>query len=145
MKLPSPNQGFEKRQLLPAGSYRAVITIAEMRKSQKGNDYLYLKLQVCEGAFHGEPVWCNITFKSKQHWLARKGRTQWIELLNALQWTKCEDEAHLLGKEVLITTVNKDRSGSTFTEVKSFNMPKSAMEIVEEAKESGDEGSASSW
>ena len=142
MKMPSNKP---KATLIPAGSYKTKIEIAEMRKSAAGNEYLYLRHRIIEGAYNGVGVSATIIFRSQKTWMQKKGQQRWVELLNALQWRTCPSEENLINQEVTVELVNKDRNGSAFTEVKRFCMPKTAMEVVEEAKNSNTKADASSW
>ena len=142
MKMP---ENKPKAQLIPAGRYKTTIEASEMRKSQAGNEYLYLRHRITEGAYKGTGVSATIIFRSQKTWMQKKGQQRWVELLNALEWRTCPNEENLIGQEVTVELVNKDRNGSAFTEVKSFCMPKTAIEVVEEAKNSNTKADASSW
>ena len=143
MKLPS--QGKSSAPLIPAGRYKVRIAIAEFRESKAGNRYLYLRMDIVEGAYAGRGVSSTIIFRSQQVWLQKKGTAAWVQLLNALGWTRCPSEELLIGQEIDVLLVNKDRNGSVMLEVKEYCLPLTATEVVVKAKEEGNSGSADSW
>ena len=142
MRLPSNKP---TASVLPAGSYKTKIEQAEFRTSAAGNKYLYLRHVIVEGAYKNRGVSATIIFRSQKTWLQKQGQKRWVELLNALEWSKCPSEDLLIGQEVTVELTNKERNGSPFTEVKSFCLPKTAMQVVEEAKESNKKAGADTW
>ena len=143
MKLPSQNKS--SAPLIPAGRYKVRISIAEFRESKARNRYLYLRLDIVEGAYKGRGVSSTIIFRSETTWLQKKGTKSWLQLLNALGWKSCASEDLLCGQQIDVFLTNKERNGSPFTEVKEYCLPLTATEVVEKAKEEGNKGSADSW
>ena len=142
MKLPSAKKNSS---LIPAGNYRTIIEQAEFRTSSSNNRYLYVRHRIIEGAYKGRGVTATMIFRSQKTWLQKKGQEKWIELLNALDWKECPSEDLLVGQEVNVEVTNKEKGGSVYTEVKSFCLPKTAIQIVEESKKSNNKSGADTW
>lgn len=133
-------------EIIPAGRYKVVIDQAEMRVGRTGDNYLYLRMKLQEGAFKGRTVGTSIVFKSDTWWRQKKGRTSWLKLLTATQMVACPDESHLIDKVLDVSLVNKEgRDGLIHANVEDYLPPRSALEVVEDAKAKGEDGSASSW
>lgn len=146
VKMPAVGQSAAKTQVIPAGNYKVRISESEMRKSSRtNNEYLYLRLQVAEGPYRGHSLYSTIMFKTNTFYLRKKGQKQWVELLNSLGWTRCPDESNLIGQELAVDVVNKEKDGGTFTEVKRFSLPKTAVEVVEDSKQSKKKAGFGTW
>ena len=90
-------------ELLPNGSYKAIITNSDLKMTKKGDgDYYKFEYEIIDGAFKGRKVWQMLTRNNPSEQATLIGRKQFAGLKLALDKPVIKDTVELHNRPLMI-------------------------------------------
>lgn len=114
-----PNAGFD---VIPAGSYAAVIVNDEMRDTKNGKGrYLQLEFEIIDGEFKGRKLWSRLNLENPNPEVVRIARGDLSSICRAVNVLKLTDTLELHNLPLIIDVkCKKDPEGEIRNEIKAY-------------------------
>jgi len=88
--------------VIPAGSYEAVITDSEMKATTTGGEMLVLSLQILNGEYQNRKVWDRLNLKNKSDTAVQIAKGTLSSICRAVGVMTPKDSSELHNKPMLI-------------------------------------------
>ncbi len=112
---------------IPAGSYKAIITGSQMKKTKDGEgEYLELAFQVTSGEFEKRKLWSRLNLKNRSADAVKFGKSDLAKICKAVNIMRPKDSSDLHNAEMEIVvkvSVNNGREVNEIADYKHSSCP----------------------